>query len=150
MPNYLYQQGYFRQGIDQNGAQQALFPYNDPGQLPISPLRHPNGEWLRLKIDLPGYAVWLRAWQVQVGRANATNVSQNTRAGRCKPHFLQRSPGIIDAYRLCNQLSDPATAEILDTIASDLSKYEQHLAALYRNQWLPPQPPTPTTVATVH
>jgi glucan phosphorylase len=32
----LYQQGYFRQVIDRNGEQQALFPYNDPGQLPIS------------------------------------------------------------------------------------------------------------------
>ena len=49
----LYQQGYFRQIIDHNGAQQALFPYNDPGQLPITPLRKPNGEWLRLEIVLP-------------------------------------------------------------------------------------------------
>jgi starch phosphorylase len=64
----LYQQGYFRQELDRNGAQQALYPYNDPGQLPITPLRHPNGEWLRLEIALPGCAVWLRAWQVQVGR----------------------------------------------------------------------------------
>ena len=46
----LYQRGYFRQEIDKDGAQQALFPYNDPGQLPITPLRHPNGEWLRLEI----------------------------------------------------------------------------------------------------
>ncbi|MGI8932925.1 DJ-1/PfpI family protein [Leptolyngbya sp. BC1307] len=57
--------------------------------------------------------------------------------------------GIIDAYRLCNQLSDPVTAEILDTIVTDLSKYEQYLAALYRNQSLPPQPPLPTTVAAI-
>ncbi|MGB8916880.1 MAG: DUF3417 domain-containing protein, partial [Candidatus Sulfotelmatobacter sp.] len=64
----LYQQGYFRQVIDKEGAQQALYPYNDPGQLPITPLRQPNGEWLRLEIALPGYSVWLRAWQVQVGR----------------------------------------------------------------------------------
>jgi starch phosphorylase len=64
----LYQQGYFRQVIDRNGEQQALYPYNDPGQLPITPLRQPNGEWLRLEIALPGYSVWLRAWQVQVGR----------------------------------------------------------------------------------
>ncbi len=63
----LYQQGYFRQVIDRDGAQQALYPYNDPGQLPITPLRQPNGEWLRLEIALPGYSVWLRAWQVQVG-----------------------------------------------------------------------------------
>jgi len=64
----LYQQGYFRQVIDRSGAQQALLPYNDPGQLPITPVRQANGEWLRLEIALPGYSVWLRAWQVQVGR----------------------------------------------------------------------------------
>ncbi len=61
----LYQQGYFRQVIDKDGAQQALFPYNDPGQLPITPVRTPNGEWLRLELTLPGYSVWLRAWQVR-------------------------------------------------------------------------------------
>ena len=64
----LYQQGYFRQVIDSRGEQQALFPYNDPGQLPITPLREANGEWMRLEIALPGYSVWLRAWQARVGR----------------------------------------------------------------------------------
>jgi glycogen phosphorylase len=65
----LYQQGYFRQEIDAQGQQQALFPYNDPGQLPIRPLREANGEWLRLSIDFPGTKLWIRTWQVQVGRA---------------------------------------------------------------------------------
>ncbi|TRW98943.1 alpha-glucan family phosphorylase [Candidatus Methylobacter oryzae] len=64
----LYQQGYFRQVIDKDGVQQALFPYNDPGQLPIMPVRQTNGEWLRLEIVLPGYSVWLRIWQVRVGK----------------------------------------------------------------------------------
>ncbi len=64
----LYQQGYFRQVIDNDGSQQALYPYNDPGQLPLTPLRQEDGEWLRLEIALPGYSVWLRAWQAQVGR----------------------------------------------------------------------------------
>jgi starch phosphorylase len=76
----LYQQGYFRQVIDKNGAQQALFPYNDPGQLPITPLRQPNGEWLRVEIALPGYSVWLRAWQVQVGRAKIYLLDSNDAA----------------------------------------------------------------------
>jgi starch phosphorylase len=76
----LYQQGYFRQVIDKNGAQQALYPYNDPGQLPITPLRHANGEWLRLEIDLPGYSVWLRAWQVQVGRVKLYLLDSNDAA----------------------------------------------------------------------
>ena len=76
----LYQQGYFRQVIDKDGAQQALYPYNDPGQLPITPLRQPNGEWLRLEIILPGYSVWLRAWQVQVGRVKLYLLDSNDAA----------------------------------------------------------------------
>ncbi len=76
----LYQQGYFRQVFDKDGAQQALFPYNDPGQLPITPLRQGNGEWLRLEIALPGYSVWLRAWQVQVGRVKLYLLDSNDAA----------------------------------------------------------------------
>ena len=73
----LYQQGYFRQVIARNGEQQALFPYNDPGQLPIAPLRQANGEWLRLEIALPGYSIWLRAWQVLVGRVKLYLLDSN-------------------------------------------------------------------------
>jgi len=76
----LYQQGYFRQLIDNGGAQQAVFPYNDPGQLPITPLRQPNGEWLRLQLDLPGHPIWLRAWQVQVGRVKLYLLDSNDAA----------------------------------------------------------------------
>jgi len=73
----LYQQGYFRQVIDRTGTQQALHPYNDPGQLPITPLREPNGEWLRLEAKLPGYSLWLRAWQVQIGRVKLYLLDSN-------------------------------------------------------------------------
>ncbi|MGP8202051.1 MAG: alpha-glucan family phosphorylase [Limisphaerales bacterium] len=73
----FYQQGYFRQVIEQDGTQQALYPYNDPAQLPITPVRQPDGEWLRLEIALPGYSVWLRAWQVQVGRVKLYLLDSN-------------------------------------------------------------------------
>ena len=76
----LYQQGYFRQAIDNDGAQVALFPYNDPGQLPITPARRPNGEWVRFEIELPGYSVWLRAWQVRVGRMRLYLLDSNDAA----------------------------------------------------------------------
>jgi glucan phosphorylase len=65
----LYGQGYFRQDFDSEGRQQALYPVNDPEQLPIRPLRQPNGEWLRLQIQLPGSKIWLRCWEVSVERA---------------------------------------------------------------------------------
>ncbi len=64
----LYQQGYFRQTIDSSGRQQALFPYNDPGQLPITPLRDTRGEWVRFSVDLGAESVWIRVWKVKVGR----------------------------------------------------------------------------------
>ena len=76
----LYQRGYFRQVIGQGGNQQALYPYNDPGQLPITPVREPNGEWLRLEVKLPGYSVWLRAWEVQVGRVKLYLLDSNDAA----------------------------------------------------------------------
>ena len=82
----LYGQGYFRQDFDSQGRQQALYPVNDPGQLPIRPLRQPNGEWLRLQIQLPGSKIWLRCWEVSVGRAKLylldTNDFANTAAHR--------------------------------------------------------------------
>jgi glycogen phosphorylase len=64
----LYQEGYFRQALAADGSQLALYPINDPGQLQISPVRDASGEWVRLQLQLPAYAIWVRAWQAQVGR----------------------------------------------------------------------------------
>src|SRR5213596_3732000 len=82
----LYQQGYFRQVIDADSAQQALHSYNDPMQLPITPVRDSDGEWVRLKVPLPGYTLWLRAWQVQVGRVKLYLLDSNDPAN---PPFHQ-------------------------------------------------------------
>ena len=67
----LYGQGYFRQDFDSEGRQKALYPVNDPGQLPIRPLRQKNGEWLRLQIHLSGAMIWLRCWEVSVGSSSS-------------------------------------------------------------------------------
>jgi starch phosphorylase len=63
----LYSQGYFRQELDRDGAQRALYPFNDPGQLPVSPVRDANGDWLRMALPFPGSDLWVRAWEVHVG-----------------------------------------------------------------------------------
>ena len=82
----LYGQGYFRQDFNSEGRQRALYPINDPGQLPIRPLRRPNGEWLRLQIQLPESKMWLRCWEVSVGRTKLylldTNDFSNSAAHR--------------------------------------------------------------------
>ena len=76
----LYQQGYSRQVIYKDGSQQYVAPYNDPGQLPVSPLRTKNGEWLRIEIKLPGYSLWLRTWKVQAGRVRLLLLDSNDAA----------------------------------------------------------------------
>ena len=59
---------------------------NDPGQLPIRPLRRTNGEWLRFQVQLPGSKIWLRCWEVFVGRTKLylldTNDFANSAAHR--------------------------------------------------------------------
>lgn len=76
----LYQQGYSRQVVYPDGSQQYVAPYNDPGGLPVSPLRDAAGEWLRIEIKLPAYSVWLRTWQVQVGRVRLLLLDSNDAA----------------------------------------------------------------------
>jgi starch phosphorylase len=74
----LYQQGYFRQVIDKEGNQKAYYPFNSPEQLPIIPLRTPDGEWLRIKVDLPGWSMWLRTWQVKIGKVQLYLLDSNS------------------------------------------------------------------------
>ena len=73
----LYQQGYFRQVLDAQGAQRALYPHNDPMQLPITPVRDDDGHWVRVEVIFAGYKVRLRAWQAQVGRVKLYLLDSN-------------------------------------------------------------------------
>ncbi|MDN3690523.1 alpha-glucan family phosphorylase [Cyclobacterium jeungdonense] len=73
----FYQQGYFRQEIDQYGNQQVIHTFNDPGQVPITPLRNEGGEWIRIQVPLGGYKIWLRTWEVQAGRVRLCLLDSN-------------------------------------------------------------------------
>src|SRR4029079_2724007 len=64
----LYQEGFFRQAIDEVGRQHEVFPYNDPTTLPVEPVLTAGGEWLRASVGLPGRELHVRVWQAQVGR----------------------------------------------------------------------------------
>ena len=76
----LYQRGYFRQVINLDGSQQALYPYNDPDQLPLTPLRRADGERVRVELSFPGGPLWLRTWQAQVGRLHLYLLDSNDTA----------------------------------------------------------------------
>ena len=64
----LFQEGYFRQAVDETGRQHETFPYNDPTTLPIEPALTSGGEWLRVPLALPGRQLHVRVWRAHVGR----------------------------------------------------------------------------------
>lgn len=64
----LYRFGYFKQILSQFGDQIADYHAQKFTQLPVIPLRDKNGDWVVVKIALPGRTVLAKAWQVNVGR----------------------------------------------------------------------------------
>src|SRR5208282_5770970 len=82
----LYQQGCFRQAIDQEGNQRDLFPYNPPSWLPIAPVLDADGDLLRVMFNFPDYRLRLRVWEVNVGRLKLYLLDSN-------------DPGNVPMYR---------------------------------------------------
>ncbi len=73
----LYQQGYFRQVIGDNGEQLEAYPFNDPGSLPVRPVAESGGHWLRVPLPLPGRTLYLRIWEARVGRVRLLLLDSN-------------------------------------------------------------------------
>jgi starch phosphorylase len=73
----LYQQGYFRQLIDDRGEQQEVYTYNDTTGLPVRPARNGDGRWVHVPLHLPGRTVRLRVWQAEVGRVRLYLLDSN-------------------------------------------------------------------------
>lgn len=64
----LYKNGYFRQQLDKNGSQIALYPENIFANLPVERTLNEHGEPAEMEIDLPGRTLYANIWQVSVGR----------------------------------------------------------------------------------
>ncbi len=80
----LYQQGYFRQYLNEAGWQQESYQDNDFHNLPLTLVRKPGGEALTVSVEYPGRNVTAQVWRVDVGRVPLylldTNVQENTRS----------------------------------------------------------------------
>ncbi|MBI4569895.1 MAG: alpha-glucan family phosphorylase [Planctomycetes bacterium] len=79
----LFQQGYFSQYLNADGLQGERYPENDFYNLPISPVRGPEGAPYRVAVELPGRQVQAQVWKAQVGRVPLflldTNLPDNSR-----------------------------------------------------------------------
>ena len=80
----LYQQGYFRQYLNQSGWQQESYVDNDFHNLPVSRVFHSGGSPVMVEVSLAGQLVHAQVWQVQVGRVSLylldTNIPANARS----------------------------------------------------------------------
>jgi starch phosphorylase len=88
----LYEQGYFTQTVDNDGAQHAEYRERDPRDLPVEPARNPGGEWLKVSVRISGRDVVARLWKAQVGRVPVylldTNCPENAPSDRDITHRL--------------------------------------------------------------
>ena len=77
----LYRQGYFNQRIDRNGQQIPDYPHIEPGHTPITTVRTPTGEELKVMCPFPERTVAVRVWEAAVGRVTVllldTDVEEN-------------------------------------------------------------------------
>ena len=64
----LYEQGYFTQTVDNDGAQHAEYVERDPRDLPVEPERNAGGEWVKIMVRIGARDVVARVWKAQVGR----------------------------------------------------------------------------------
>ncbi len=63
----LYQEGYFRQYLNQAGWQQELYESNDFNNLPLTRVSR-DGKPLLVQVEYPGRPVFAQVWRAQVGR----------------------------------------------------------------------------------
>ncbi len=64
----LYRYGYFQQHISFDGNQIAGYNPQRFTQMPLHPVRDENGQWVMVKISLPGRLLHAKVWRLDVGR----------------------------------------------------------------------------------
>ena len=64
----LYKNGYFHQKIDGYGNQHSIYKDIDLMNMPILPVKDKKGEDLKIVLKLPGKSLYLKVWNIRVGR----------------------------------------------------------------------------------
>lgn len=88
----LYRQGYFSQTIDADGNQQAHYADSEFEELPVEPVRTPDGGDTIVHVALPGRTVAVKVWRVRVGHVYLylldTDLEANAESDRDITHRL--------------------------------------------------------------
>ena len=78
----LYKNGYFHQKINGNGEQETEYNNIELSNLPINPVKDENGEELKIYVKFEKREIYLKAWQINVGRIKLylldSDIDENT------------------------------------------------------------------------
>ncbi|MCD4796431.1 MAG: alpha-glucan family phosphorylase [Candidatus Cloacimonetes bacterium] len=80
----LYRYGYFNQKIDLNGKQTEVYKENEWHSEPIKKVTADNGEDIVIKIKIRGEKIYLKAWEIKVGKISLYLLDANL--DKNKPH----------------------------------------------------------------
>ncbi|CAG0880287.1 unnamed protein product, partial [Darwinula stevensoni] len=64
----LYRYGYFQQHISLHGDQIHNYDAAKFTQLPLTPVRDAQGDWVKVFVNCAGRSIWAKVWQLKVGR----------------------------------------------------------------------------------
>ena len=88
----LYRYGYFNQTISLFGDQISSYTPQKFTHLPVIPVRDEKGDWIKVKLALPGRVVYAKIWLVEVGRISLylldTDITENSDSDRAITHQL--------------------------------------------------------------
>ncbi|MBM7556505.1 alpha-glucan family phosphorylase [Halanaerobacter jeridensis] len=78
----FYEYGYFKQRINKEGWQKALYPELDTDDLPLETVTDEAGNELKIEVKLADRMIKVKVWKVEVGRVKVylldTNVPENS------------------------------------------------------------------------
>ena len=78
----LYKNGYFHQKISGDGEQETEYNNIELSNLPINPVKDENGEELKIYVKFEKRKVYLKVWQINVGRIKLylldSDIDENT------------------------------------------------------------------------
>jgi len=64
---FLYPQGYFKQLINPEGNQEAIYEKVSFSEVPALPAFDKDGREIVISVDLPGRQIYVKVWKIQVG-----------------------------------------------------------------------------------
>lgn len=101
----LYQKGYFRQYLNQEGYQQESYVENDFSTMPLTLLRDADGGPLTVSVQLPQRDLHMQVWRLDVGRIRLllldTNIPANRKQDQDLTDFLY---GGDSEMRICQEI----------------------------------------------